>query len=113
MQLVCGKASCTQPATLAVANVLAVRPGDERPGLQRPDWSVADLRVDQGNVAVRRFGATRPSGLCSLSASLNGQLINTTTSAQDVSTLASVRGAGDQSAGGHDPVWAGRGAADA
>ena len=40
----------------------ALRPGDERPGLQRAQRPLADDRLDQGNVAVRHIGrlAIRP-----------------------------------------------------
>jgi hypothetical protein len=85
MQLVCGKGTCKAPAQLTVgAFSLYVR---ETVG---PSFA-APTGLWQTSGWIRRtwpFFAwgNSPSGLCSLSASLNGQLINTITSAQDVST---------------------------
>ena len=84
MQLVCGKASCTQPATLAVQTFSLYVRETSGPGFSAPTglWQTSGwIRGTWPFVA----SGDSPSGLCSLSASLNGQLINTTTSAQDVS----------------------------
>ena len=56
------------------------------PGFSRAERTVADDRVDQGDMAVRRVGATRHLDCVRCRRALNGQLIDTTTSAQDVST---------------------------
>jgi hypothetical protein len=85
MQLVCGKASCTQPATLAVQTFSLYVRETSGPGFSAPTglWQTSGwIRGTWPFVA----SGDSPSGLCSLSASLNGQLINTTTSAQDVSS---------------------------
>jgi hypothetical protein len=85
MQLVCGKPTCTAPGQLDVGTVSlyaheTIGPSFAAPsGLwQAPGWVRGTWPF---------FGwANSPSGVCSLSASLNGQLINTTTSAKDVSS---------------------------
>jgi hypothetical protein len=85
MQLVCGKPTCNAPAQLDLGTVSlyareTIGPTFAAPsGLwQAPGWARGTWPF---------FGwANSPSGVCSLSASLNGQLIDTTTSAQDVSS---------------------------
>jgi hypothetical protein len=85
MQLVCGKATCTQPATLAVqAFSLYVRE-TSGPGFSAPSGLWQTTGWIRGAWPFVASGDS-PSGLCSLSATLNGQLIDTTTSPQDVST---------------------------
>jgi hypothetical protein len=85
VQLVCGRSTCTQPAQIAIgAFSLYVRetsgPGFNAPsGLwQTGGWIRGTWPVDAS--------ADSPSGVCSLSATLNGQLIDTSTSGQNVST---------------------------
>ena len=85
MQLVCGKGTCKAPALMAVgAFALYVRE-TSGPTFNSPSglWQTTGW--------IRRawpfvLSGDSPSGLCSLSASLNGQLIDTTTSGQDVSS---------------------------
>jgi len=85
MQLVCGKGTCTQPALLAVqAFSLYVRE-TSGPGFSAPSGLWQTTGWIRGIWPFVASGDS-PSGLCSLSATLNGQLIDTTTSAQDVST---------------------------
>ena len=80
--------------------------------LARAKRAVADIGMDQrhwpfvamGQLAVRPVLAVRESERAA------DQRDHVGAGRLD---LASVRGAADQSAGGHDPVWAGRGAADA
>ena len=113
MQLVCGRGTCTQPALLAVrAFSLYVRE-TSGPSFSAPSWTLADDRVDQGHMALRCVWGNSPSGLCSLSASLNGQLINTTTSAQDVSTWHQCAAPAISQSVDTSSVWPGRVAADA
>ena len=85
MQLVCGKATCTQPATLAVQTFSLYVRETSGPGFSAPSglWQTTGwIRATWPIVA----SADSPSGPCSLSANLNGQLIDTTTSGRDVST---------------------------
>jgi hypothetical protein len=85
MQLVCGRGTCTQPALLAVqAFSLYVRE-TSGPGLSAPSGLWQTTGWIRGTWPFVASGDS-PSGLCSLSATLNGQLIDTTTSAQNVST---------------------------
>lgn len=85
VQLVCGRATCKQPAQIAVgAFSLDVRE-TSGPGFNAPSglWQTNGwIRATWPFVA----SADSPSGVCSMSATLNGQLIYTTTSGQDVST---------------------------
>jgi hypothetical protein len=85
MQLVCGRGRCTAPAQLDVGAFSLYVRETSGPSL------VAPVGLWQASGWVRGMWpffawGNSPSGLCWLSASLNGQLINTTTSAQDVST---------------------------
>jgi len=85
MQLVCGRGTCTQPALLAVqAFSLYVRE-TSGPGFSAPSGLWQTTGWIRGTWPLVASGDS-PSGLCSLSATLNGQLIDTTTSAQNVST---------------------------
>jgi hypothetical protein len=85
MQLVCGRGTCTQPALLAVqAFSLYVRE-TSGPGFSAPSGLWQTTGWIRGTWPFVASGDS-PSGLCSLSATLNGQLIDTTTSAQNVST---------------------------
>lgn len=85
MQLVCGRGSCTQPALLAVqAFSLYVRE-TSGPGFSAPSGLWQTTGWIRGTWPFVASGDS-PSGLCSLSGTLNGQLIDTTTSPQNVST---------------------------
>jgi hypothetical protein len=84
-QLVCGVTTCTQPAQLNIGAISLYVRETSGPVLSAPTglWQTSGwIRSTWPFVA----SGDSPSGLCSLSSSLNGQLINTTTSAQDVST---------------------------
>jgi hypothetical protein len=85
MQLVCGKATCTQPATFVVQTFSLYVRETSGPGFSAPSglWQTSGWIRGTWPFVV---SGDSPSGLCSLSASLNGQLIDTTTSPQDVST---------------------------
>ena len=85
MQLVCGKATCTQPATLAVQTFSLYVRETSGPGFSAPSGLWQTTGWIRGIWPFVGSGDS-PSGLCSLSATLNGQLIDTTTSPQDVST---------------------------
>jgi len=85
MQLVCGKATCTQPATLAVQTFSLYVRETSGPGFNAPSGLWQTTGWIRGTWPFVASGDS-PSGLCSLSATLNGQLIDTTTSPQDVST---------------------------
>jgi hypothetical protein len=85
MQLVCGKGRCAAPAQLDVGAFSLYVRETSGPSL------VAPIGLWQASGWVRGMWpffawGNSPSGLCSLSASLNGQLIHTATSAQDVSS---------------------------
>lgn len=85
VQLVCGRATCTQPAQIAIgAFALYVRE-TSGPGFNAPSglWQTGGWIRGTWPFVV---SADSPSGVCSLSATLNGQLIDTSTSGQDVST---------------------------
>ena len=84
MQLVCGRGTCKAPAGLTVgAFSLHVRE-TSGPRLVAPTGLWQASGWVRGTWPVFAWGNS-PSGLCSLSATLNAQLINTTTSARDVS----------------------------
>ena len=93
-------------------DLLALRPGDERPGLQRAQRPLADDRLDQGNVAVRHVGrlAIRPLLALGEPQRAADRYHHVRAGRLD---LASVRRAGDQPVRGHDSLRPGRGAADA
>jgi len=85
MQLICGKGTCTQPAQIAVGAFAFDVRETSGPGFSAPSglWQTSGwIKGTWPFVA----SADSPSGVCSLSATLNGQLINTSTSGQDVST---------------------------
>lgn len=85
MQLVCGKGTCKAPAQLdAGAFSLYVRE-TIGPTFAAPTGLWQTTGWIRSTWPFFAWGNS-PSGLCSLSASLNGQLIDTTTSAQDVSS---------------------------
>jgi hypothetical protein len=85
MQLVCGKGTCSAPAQLDVgAYSLYVRE-TSGPTFNSPSGLWQTTGWIRGAWPFVLSGDS-PSGLCSLSASLGGQLIDTTTSGQDVST---------------------------
>jgi hypothetical protein len=85
MQLVCGKGTCKAPALMAVgAFALYVRE-TSGPTFNSPSGLWQTTGWIRGAWPFVLSGDS-PSGLCSLSASLNGQLIDTTTSGQDVSS---------------------------
>ena len=85
VQLVCGRATCTQPAQIAVGAFSLYVRETSGPGFNAPSglWQTGGwIRGTWPMVA----SADSPSGVCSLSATLNSQLIDTSTSGQDVST---------------------------
>lgn len=85
VQLVCGKGTCTQPAGITIGAFSLYVRETSGPGFSAPSglWQTSGwIRGTWPFVA----SGDSPSGLCSLSGSLNGQLIDTSTSAQDVST---------------------------
>jgi len=85
MQLLCGKGTCKAPAGLTVgAFALYVRE-TSGPTLNSPSGLWQTTGWIRGSWPFVLSGDS-PSGLCSLSASLNRQLIDTTTSGQDVSS---------------------------
>ena len=85
MQLVCGKNTCSAPAQLdAQAFTLYVQE-TSGPTFNAPSGLWQTTGWIRGTWPFVTSGDS-PSGLCSLSASLDGQLIDTTTSGQDVST---------------------------
>jgi hypothetical protein len=85
MQLICGQGTCTNPAQLDVGAFSLYVRETSGPTLVAPTglWQASEWV--RGVWPFFAWGNS-PSGLCSLSATLNGHLINTTTSAQDVST---------------------------
>ena len=85
MQLVCGKGTCTAPAQLDVGAFSLYVQETSGPGFVAPSGLWQTTGWIRGTWPVVASGDS-PSGLCSLSATLNGQLIDTTSSAQDVST---------------------------
>jgi hypothetical protein len=85
VQLVCGKGSCTQPAGITIGAFSLYVHETSGPSLVAPTGLWQASGWVRGVWPFFAWGNS-PSGLCSLSSSLNGQLINTTTSAQDVST---------------------------
>ena len=84
MQLVCGKGTCKAPALLAVGAFSLYVRETSGPGFSAPSglWQTTGWIRHTWPFVV---SGDSPSGLCSLSATLNGQLIDTTTSGQDVS----------------------------
>jgi hypothetical protein len=85
VQLVCGKGTCTQPAGITIGAFSLYVHETSGPSLVAPTGLWQASGWVRGVWPFFAWGNS-PSGLCSLSSSLNGQLINTTTSAQDVST---------------------------
>src|SRR5450755_667360 len=84
-QLVCGVSNCTQPAQLDIGAISLYVRETSGPSLVAPTGLWQASGWVRGVWPFFAWGNS-PAGLCSLSSSLNGQLINTTTSAQDVST---------------------------
>ena len=84
-QLVCGVSKCTQPAQLDIGAISLYVRETSGPSLVAPTGLWPTSGWVRGTWPVFAWGNS-PSGLCSLSASLNGELINTTTSARDVSS---------------------------
>jgi hypothetical protein len=85
VQLVCGKGTCTQPAGITIGAFSLYVHETSGPSLVAPTGLWQASGWVRGVWPFFAWGNS-PSGLCSLSSSLNGQLINTTTSAQDIST---------------------------
>src|SRR5450755_1276203 len=85
MQLVCGKGTCTAPAGLTVGAFSLYVRETSGPGFSAPSGLWQTTGWIRGTWPFVTSGDS-PSGLCSLSANLDGQLIDTTTSGQDVST---------------------------
>ena len=85
MQLICGKSTCTQPATFAVGAFSLYVRETSGPGFSAPSGLWPTTGWIRGTWPFVASGDS-PSGLCSLSATLNGQLISTTTSGRDLSS---------------------------
>jgi hypothetical protein len=85
MQLVCGKSTCKAPALFAIGALSLYVRETTGPTFAAPTGLWQTSGWIRGTWPFFAWGNS-PSGLCSLSASLNGQLINTITSARDVST---------------------------
>jgi hypothetical protein len=85
MQLVCGKGKCSAPGQLAVGAVSLYVRETTGPTFAAPTGLWQASGWVRGSWPFFAWGNS-PSGLCSISATLNGQLINTATSARDVST---------------------------
>jgi hypothetical protein len=85
MQLVCGKGTCTAPAQLDAGGFALYVHETLGPSFAAPTGLWQTSGWVRGVWPFFVWGNS-PSGLCSLSASLNGQLIDTTTSTQDVSS---------------------------
>jgi hypothetical protein len=85
MQLVCGKGTCSAPAQLDVGAFSLYVHETSGPTFNSPSGLWQTTGWIRGAWPFVLSGDS-PSGLCSLSASLSGQLIDTTTSAQNVST---------------------------
>ncbi len=85
MQLVCGKNSCTAPAQLDVGAFSLYARETSGPGFNAPSGLWQTGGWIRGTWPFVTSGDS-PSGLCTLSAALDGQLIDTTTSPRDVST---------------------------
>lgn len=85
MQLVCGKNSCTAPAQLDVGAFSLYVRETSGPGFNAPSGLWQTGGWIRGTWPFVTSGDS-PSGLCTLSAALDGQLIDTTTSPKDVST---------------------------
>jgi hypothetical protein len=85
VQLVCGKGTCTQPAGITIGAFSLYVRETSGPGLSAPSGLWQTTGWIRGTWPFVASGDS-PSGLCSLSATLNGQLITTTTSGRDVST---------------------------
>jgi hypothetical protein len=84
-QLVCGVIKCTQPAVLDIGEISLFVRETSGPSFAAPTGLWQASGWVRGSWPFFAWGNS-PSGLCSLSASLNGQLINTTTSGHDVSS---------------------------
>jgi hypothetical protein len=85
IQLLCGKSTCPAPAQLAVAAVSLYVRETVGPSFAAPNGLWQSTGWVRGSWPFFAWGNS-PSGLCSLSATLNGSLINQTTAQQDVST---------------------------
>jgi hypothetical protein len=85
VQLVCGKGTCTQAAGITIGAFSLYVRETSGPSLVAPTGLWQASGWVRGVWPLFAWGNS-PSGLCSLSASLNGQLINATTSAHDVSS---------------------------
>lgn len=84
-QLVCGVSKCTQPAQLDIGAISLYVRETSGPSFAAPTGLWQASGWVRGSWPFFAWGNS-PSGLCSLSATLNGELINTTTSGQDVSS---------------------------
>ena len=85
MQLVCGKSTCKAPVQFDVGAFSLYVRETSGPRLVAPTGLWQASGWVRGIWPFSAWGNS-PSGLCSLSARLNGQLINTATSAKDVSS---------------------------
>jgi hypothetical protein len=85
MQLVCGKATCNAPAQLAVGAFSLYVRETAGPSLAAPTGLWQASGWVRGSWPFFVWGNS-PSGLCSLSASLNGLAIGQTSAPRDVST---------------------------
>ncbi|MGI8557858.1 MAG: hypothetical protein ACR2ND_06065 [Solirubrobacteraceae bacterium] len=84
-QLVCGVSRCTQPAQLDIGAISLDVRETSGPSFAAPTGLWQASGWVRGGWPFFAWGNS-PSGLCWISATLNGELINTTTSAQDVSS---------------------------
>jgi hypothetical protein len=84
-QLICGVSKCTQPAQLDIGAISLYVRETSGPSFAAPTGLWQASGWVRGSWPFFAWGNS-PSGLCSLSASLNGDLINTTTSSRDVSS---------------------------
>jgi hypothetical protein len=85
VQLVCGKGTCTQPAGITIGAFSLYVRETSGPTFNSPTGLWQTTGWIRGAWPFVLSGDS-PSGLCSLSAGLDGQLIDTTTSGQDVAS---------------------------
>ena len=84
-QFVCGAGSCNQLAQFDIGSISLFVRETSGPGFSAPTGLWQASGWVRGDWPFSASGDS-PSGLCSLSASLNGQLLDTTTSGQNVAT---------------------------
>lgn len=84
-QMICGKAACTQPAQFDIGALTLVVHENSGLGFGAPSGLWQSTGWVRGNWPFFAW-SNSPSGVCSLSATLNGELINTSTASPDVSS---------------------------